>query len=273
MAYRAARPLLGWLVMLTSFGSTSLAEWSLLAWTAIGIGLTAVGAFTLAGLWGREGDWVPLLLLLPGALGQILFGGLSDGLATGLALLGLAWWIQRRDRWAIFAFCLAALARETTLLVTLAVFLSADRGRRARLLLPFVVYVGWVGTVWIRLQSFPASGHQRLLAAPPANFMAVVPSWSWVEVLGAASIGVLGAVAWTRAPGPEVRWLVVLSALFAVTLNPLTLRSSDFTRLLLPVTVVGACLMAPRRSAIGAPPRARPGGGEDRGGRLPEEMH
>jgi len=246
MAYRAARPLLGWLVMSTSFGSAAAAEWSLLAWTAIGIGVMAAGAVLLAAQWGRPGDWVPLLLLLPGVVGQVLFGGLSDGLATGLALLGLAWWLQRRDRWAIVALCLAALCRETTLLVTLALLLSADRSRRTGLLLPFATYTAWVGLVWLRLQVLPAAGHHGLLAAPPANFLAVVPAWSWVEVLGAASIVILASVAWVRAPGPEVRWLVVLSALFAATLGSPVLRSWDFTRPLLPVTVVGACLVARR---------------------------
>ncbi len=250
MAYRAARPVLGWLVMLTSLGSKGLAGWSLLAWTAIGIGLMAAGALVLADHWGRQGDWVPLILLLPGVAGQLLFGGLADGLATGFALLGLAWWLQRRDRWAIAALCLATLCRETTLLVALAVLLSADHARRRLLLLPFAAYAGWVGVVWLRLQVLPAAGHPGLLAAPPSNYFAVVPSWSWVEVLGAASIVMLAAVAWVRAPGPEIRWLVALSALFATTMGSPVLRSWDFTRPLLPVTVVGACLLA--RRTVGA---------------------
>jgi len=247
MAYRAGRPLLGWLVMLTSFGSTAAAGWGLLVWTAIGIGLMAAGALVLADHWGREGDWVPLLLLLPGVVGQMLFGGLSDALATGLALFGLAWWLERRDRWAIVALCLAGLSRETTLLVPLALLLATERRRAVRLLIPFAVYAGWVVIVWLRIGALPTDAHQGRLAVPPANFAAVVGSWSWVEVLGAGTIVVLAAVAWRRAPGREVRWLVVLSALFAATLGPAVLRSWDFTRPLLPVTVVGACLLARRR--------------------------
>lgn len=246
MAYRAARPLLGWLVMLTSFGLAALASWGLLVWTAIGIGVMAAGAFVLAHHWGREGDWVPFLILLPGVAGQVLFGGLSDALATGLALFGLVWWLRRRDRWAIAALCLAALCRETTLLVTLALVLSADHPRRRPLLLPFAAYAGWAGVVWLRLQALPTDAHQGRLALPPANFTAVVGSWSWVEVLGAATIIVLATVAWRRAPCREVRWLVVLSALFAATLGPTVVRAWDLGRPLLPVTVVGACLLARR---------------------------
>jgi hypothetical protein len=251
MAYRAARPLLGWAVMLTSFGSVTAVEWSLLVWSAIGIGVLAAGAFVLADRWGRGGDWVPLLLLLPGVAGQVIFGGLSDALAAGLALLGLAWWLERRDRWAIVVFCLAALGRETTLLVPLALLLATERRRGVRLLIPFMVYAGWVGLVWLRIGALPTDAHRGRLALPPGNFVSVLGSWTWVEVVCAASVVVLGGVAWRRAPCREVRWLVVLSALFAVTLGPAVLQSWDFTRPLLPVTVVGACLLA-RRSDAGA---------------------
>jgi len=255
MAYRAARPLLGWLVMVTSFGSTTAAEWGLVLWTAIGIGLMAAGAFVLADHWAREGDWVPLLLLLPGVVGQMMFGGLADALATGLALFGLAWWLDARDRWAIVALCLAALGRETTLLVPLALLLATERHRAVRLLIPFAVYGGWVGVVWLRIGALPSDAPQGRLGFPPDNFTAAA-SWSWVEILGAATVVVLAAVAWRRAPCREIRWLVALSALCAATFSPAVLRSWDFTRPLLPVTVVGACLLARKitDAASGQPP-------------------
>lgn len=252
MAYRAARPMLGWMVLITSFGSKAAAGWSLLAWTAIGIGVMAAGALVLAGQWKRQGDWVPLLLLLPGVAIQVLFGGLCDSLATGLALFGLAWWLDHHDRWAVIALCVAALTRETTLLITLALLLATERGRAGRLLIPFGVYAGWIGLVWLRLGVLPNKSSPDRLGLPPGNFVAAIGSWGWVEVVGAMSIVILAAVAWHRGPSREVRWLVVLSALFAVTLGPAVLRSWDFTRPLLPVTVVGACLLA------------RPTGGSDR---------
>jgi hypothetical protein len=43
--------------------------------------------------------------------------------------------------------------------------------------------------------------------------------------------------------------LVALSTLFALTLGPIVLRSWDFSRPLLPATVVGACLLARRTAA------------------------
>jgi hypothetical protein len=256
MAYRAARPLLGWLVALSSFGSARAAAWSLLLWTAIGVGMVAGAAHLLASRWSRRADWVPLLLFLPGVLGQLLFGGLSDALATGLALVGMAWWFDGNDRPAVTALCLAGLARETTLLVPLALLLGGDRGdrRRIRTLLPFAVYTAWVVVVWLRLDALPTDPTHGRLAFPLAGLLAVIGRWSWVEVLGAATILVLGAVAFRRAPRPEVKWLVVLSALFASTMGSAVFRSWDFTRPLLPFTVVGACLLAAK-----ARHRTRPG--------------
>ena len=260
MGYRAARPLLGWAVMLTSFGSATAAAWSLLAWTAIGIGLMAAAAFLLAGQWNRRGDWVPLLLLLPGVLLQVLFGGLCDSLATGLALFGLAWWLEGRDRWAVAALCLAALTRESTLLVALALLLATGGRRSLRLLAPFAAYAGWIGVVWLRLRVLPTQARRDGIGLPPANFGAAVPSWGWEEVMSAVIVVVLIAVAWRRAPSRHVRWLVVLSALSAVTLGPVVLRSWDFARPLLPVTVVGACLLAREIDRRNDPTVPAPGG-------------
>lgn len=245
LAYRAARPVLGWLVLATSFRSTTAVGWSLLAWSAIGIGVMAAGAVVLAHRWNRPTGWVPLLLLLPGVVIQLMFGGLCDSLAAGLALLGLAWWLDDRVGRAIVGLSVAALTRESTLLVVLALVLSADRRRVVRLLVPFAVYGGWVGVVWLRLRVLPTDARPGL-ALPPGNLRAALGAWGPVELLSAAVIVVLGTVAWRRAPSKEVRWLVAVSALFGSLLPPVFLQAWDFSRPLLPVTVVGACLLARR---------------------------
>jgi hypothetical protein len=167
-------------------------------------------------------------------------------LAAGLALFGLAWWLQRRDKPAIVALCLAALCRESILIVTLALLVTAERPRARRLLLPFAVYAGWITVVWLRLQALPLDpGHGRL-GLPPTGHLRGVQSWGPVEVVSAASVFALAAIAFWRAPCREVRWLVGLSALFASTMGELVWRNWDFTRPLLPVTIVGACLLAGR---------------------------
>lgn len=260
LAYRAARPVLGWLVMLTSFGSPRVAAWTLMGWTAIGIGMMAAAATFLCRAWGRDDTWPPLLLLLPGVIGLLAFAGLSDGLATGLVLLGLVLWSRKRDGLAVTVFCIAALTRESTLLVPLALLLAARSTRTRRLVLPFAVYAGWIGLVWLRLHALPTAAPQSHLGLPLVGLIRALPGWSWVEVACAASVAVLGAVAYRRAPSREVRVLVVASALFASTMQEAVWRSWDFTRPLLPVTVVGACLLARR---IGRDARNDQGGTPD----------
>jgi hypothetical protein len=166
LAYRASRPLLGWLVGLTSLGSSERAAWSLLVWTAVGIGMVAAAAAALSRRWSRSPNWVPLLLVVPGIAGQLLFPGLSDGVATGLVLVGLAWWIDGRDRGAVALFCLAVLCRETTLLVPLALLLTAGWRRGRILLVPAGAYAAWVGIVWLRLHALPSDASQGRIGIP-----------------------------------------------------------------------------------------------------------
>jgi len=121
--------------------------------------------------------------------------------------------------------------------------------------------VGWIGVVWLRVGALPSDAPQGRISVPPGNYLAVVGSWSWVEVASAAIIIGLAIVAWRRAPCREVRLLVALSALFAATFSPAVLRSWDFARPLLPVTVVGACLLG-RRIVAGASGSHLPGPAE-----------
>ena len=186
LAYRASRPVFAWLVMATSFGSTTVAAWSLLAWTALGIGVMGAASLVLADHWGRRG-WVPLLMFLPGVMIQWVIGGLWDSLATGLALFGFVWWLDHRDRWAVAALCLAALTRDSALVVVLALLLTAERRRMPKLCLPFAAYAGWVALVWLRLGSLPTAAHPDAIGLPPGNF-AIVRSWGLMQVVSAGTI-------------------------------------------------------------------------------------
>jgi len=271
MAYRATRPLLGWLVALTSFGSAGAAAWSLLAWTAVGVGLTAGAAAWLSVRWGRSPEWAPLLFLVPGVAGLVRYGGLSGGLAAGSALLGLGLWLdagagpgpsrRRRERLAVAALCVGALARESALVVPAAllwVAWRADRDGWRRLLWPFAVYAGWVVTVGLRLGVVPTDPGEGRLALPAAGLVAGLPQWTWVGWVCGVSVVALMAAAWWRAPAPEVRALVIVSAVFGLVLGEYVWRSWDFARALLPVCVVGACLLARPVATRPAPAARRP---------------
>lgn len=77
---------------------------------------------------------------------------LGDALALALGAAGVVAW--RRDRGTVVGvtlFTLAALTRETSLVIPAAVFLAEGRGRRLPLLVPPVVVAAWIGLleVWI----------------------------------------------------------------------------------------------------------------------------
>lgn len=250
MAYRACRPLLGWLAIPTSLGSARAAAWSLLGWSVVAVGLLAAAASLLARAWGRQTAWVPMVILLPAVLGQLLFVGLSDTLAAALVLFGLALWIEQRERPAVVLFCLAALCRETTLLVPAALWLASPPPRTRRLILPVLVYVSWVAVVWLRLGQLPNAAPEGHLGLPFVGLAQALRHGNWVQVVSLASLVVAGAVAWTRAPTRAIRVLVLLSAVLAALLPLAVWRSWDFTRALLPVTVVGCCLLAPTTTEL-----------------------
>ncbi len=87
----------------------------------------------------------------PAFIGSVVVD-LGDALALALVAAGVVVW--RRDRrcaLAVTLFTLAALTRETTLVVPAAVFLVEGRGRRPPLLVAPLVPAAWMGIleVWI----------------------------------------------------------------------------------------------------------------------------
>jgi hypothetical protein len=79
------------------------------------VALAWVGA-----LWARRFDQAPLwgvALAVSPALVMALARDLTEPLATASLVLGLLWWTRERHWWAAGAFAVAALCRETTLIV------------------------------------------------------------------------------------------------------------------------------------------------------------
>ncbi|HEY5155842.1 MAG TPA: hypothetical protein VIJ47_13965, partial [Acidimicrobiales bacterium] len=91
-----------------------------LVWTMFAVNLLAIGAIAMAlgRLSTRLGGtaWLGLIAGLSPALIESLQGSLADGLGVALALWGLVVW-RRHIGWAVVLFALAALTRETTLVV------------------------------------------------------------------------------------------------------------------------------------------------------------
>jgi hypothetical protein len=125
------------------------------------VALSAVGA-VLAGRLGRHALWGVAVALSPGVLVS-LARDLNEPLAALALLGGLALWTGGRWRLALLPFCVAVLARETTLVVLAGlgvwtlVELARDRAwrthlpRAAGLLLPLAVVLAWqrhLASVW-----------------------------------------------------------------------------------------------------------------------------
>lgn len=207
-AYRAARPLQGWVNWVVSLG----AQRPLLAPAMMALGAACIASLALvvsavASATGRRVRQ-PLLLLVasPAILATLRWPGLCEPLAAALALGGLAVWCKGRHVQGVVLFTLAALTRETSLLVPLglALVLVWDH-RRLRpalhLAIPPLVYLLWLGAVRWRVGTFPSGSAQ--MGAPLVGLIDAVPHWRWPEWVTFAALLGCSAITWLTGD----RWL------------------------------------------------------------------
>ena len=117
--------------------------WAMFAISLLSVGMAARGRRAAGPAGGRAGvaragrrRSTPALLISVRA-------SLGDALAFSLALWGVVLW-RRHLGWAVLLFALAALTRETTLVVAGRLLpASGTRRQRAGLLIPFAVYGAW----------------------------------------------------------------------------------------------------------------------------------
>jgi hypothetical protein len=157
-AYRFQRILLPGLGWALSFGNDALIPWVFLA---VGLVSLAAGTAVLENLLAQQGvsRWFALAYgLTIGTFGAVRLS-LPEPLAYGLALGGI--WLMTRNRWLWSAvlFALAALARETTLLIPAAYGLHLLMQRRWRIAIPFGLitltpFVIWQIILYVHLGSF-----------------------------------------------------------------------------------------------------------------------
>lgn len=250
-AYRASRPLLGWLAWAGSAGRGGAVEWVLVVLSAVGTAVLVAGTGALARVLGRETTWLLAAVVLPGAVVQLGWAGLDDSLAAGLVIGGLACWLQDRRRLAIGLLCLAMLCRETNGLIVVAIAAGevvAGHWRRApALLAPLGTYVAWLAVVHARLGAWPGDAGERRLALPWSGLGAAVSSWGVLDVAVLLLGIVLAVLALIRRPPASIVWLVALSAGFALVMGDnVWMRWEDFSRVLLPMYAVAFAVALPR---------------------------
>src|SRR5262249_21275645 len=134
------------------------------------IGLSALawigGAFAIAA--GRHALWGLAFSLYPGFI-FTLSRDLTEIIASSLLLAGLLLLHQSRNGFSVMCLTLAALARETTLIMSVAILatkaLSYPKGSKRRDVLlhviPVVVFAIWrayVRSVWSGVRDIPIFG-------------------------------------------------------------------------------------------------------------------
>jgi hypothetical protein len=254
-AYRAQRPVLGWLAWLGSLGQPGLVPAAMLGLTVVAAGALVAVAAELARRSRRRVDLAPLVLLAPGAMVVLGWTGV-EVLATAVGLAGVLAWLDGRRRVAVALFVVAALSRETLLLVPAALgacelWTARSTARRATLArvavlaVPFVSWAGWVAVVHARIGFWPSDAGATRLGLPLGSLADAVSRWGPQDVVVAAVLWGLAAAACTRLGRPW-SWIVLAHALFACMLGVDVLRAwVDFSRVLLPTSVLGVVALLP----------------------------
>lgn len=267
-AYRLQRPLYGWLGWMASGGRAPAVPWALLILSAASVtvlaGVIAWSTFT----FGGDPRYGLLVLLAPGAYADLAMIG-PEALGTALLVVGLSLWARAdRSRWAaVTCFATAGLARETMLLVPLALgLIEIYRRRPWREVLPLFLsaapYVAWVGVLRLRLGVWPVGALSgRISVLPFAGLIEQAPRWRLNDWFGAALALGLGVVAVARRSNTMLRWLVAGHLALAALLGPLVWgQYSDFGRVLLPMWAVSLVALAASADHGRPAPEPSPGG-------------
>ncbi|MET0420436.1 MAG: hypothetical protein ABW073_01905 [Acidimicrobiia bacterium] len=244
-AYRAQRPLWGYLAWGLSGGQASLVGWALAIMTVFAAGL-CVGAISLLLMQRGQSPWWSLAVLAAGmeSLSQLT----PELLALGFVAFAL-WLPSRRRGWAIACCCAAAMTRETMLVAVgawaLYEFVHASGPFRARVrgaapfTIPFVVFAAWVvflrahvGT-WVWDQP-----HDRATAPLVGVLDAFNPVSGRITIGVGIALALCGLCLWL-ARRDVLTWIAIAFALFATTFAGQVWTGAGYERTLLPLYVFG----------------------------------
>jgi hypothetical protein len=238
--------------------------WGMLAVNLIAVGAAAIAVGRLAHRLGLS-RWYGLSAALSPAMVESVQGSLADATAFALALWGVVLW--RRRPWAAAAlFLLAALCRETTLVVPLACALVAHGRARVPPSTSIALWVGWAGfTAWW-LPETPGASSNNFFR--DLTMQLEIPFSEWFRqgltspsiVLGAALLAASLLSAWTlRDALPEVSlWLLADVALLVTADAGIVDRPLNYARvvpLAVPAIALAAGLMRHHSRRHEVPPR------------------
>jgi hypothetical protein len=244
-AYRAQRPVWGYLAWLLSAGQAGAVGWALAVMTVLAAGFCVAVLGLLLQQRGQS-PWWALAVLLAGteSLSQLtpeLFA---------LGLLGLALGLPRVHRgWAVALLCVAVMTRETTLVAVAAWALydlvHTQGGVRVRLravapfAIPVAVFAGWVVLLRARVGTWTWEQPHDRAGAPFAGLRHAFDPVSGRIALGVTvAVGLCALCLWL-ARRDVLTWIAVAFATFATTFAGQVWTGAGYERTLLPLYTLG----------------------------------
>lgn len=252
-AYRAQRPVFGYLVFAGSLGQPELVPYVMVVFVLLSAGLAVAATAALIATRGGRPELALLSLIFPGTL-SALYGLTPELLALALVLFGFIAWQSKAKALAITLFTVGALTRESMLLVPLALIALAivrrDSTRRemALLTIPFAAFASWVLVLWIRFDAFaPTSASNSRLSLPFAGVVEAASEWTkpsqQVLEIAFGLLLILGAIVRSRRDVATV--IVLIYAAFGSVMGVAVWRRwEDFGRPLLPLFVFSWVVVA-----------------------------
>ncbi|MGE0881230.1 MAG: hypothetical protein AB7L13_12575 [Acidimicrobiia bacterium] len=259
-AYRAQRPVFGYLTWLASLGQRAWVPVVIFALTSLTV---AALAMTSAVWLARRAvnPWFGLYVVILPGVQSIIVGGGPDAMAGWLVLAAVMAYerrvpqhgasstatTDRRDLWIVSGlFAVAALTRETTMIVAFVVALvhwwrsglgiaSAFRSGAALIAgVPLAVYFAWLAVVRVRFGAWPWNSNGRLdVISGLLAWRSVWRDSDWVIcIVGFALVALCLMVARKQIAA----WVVAAFGAFSLVLGEFVWHKwEDFSRVLLPM--------------------------------------
>ena len=245
-AFRAGRPLQGYLGWMFSLGRPEWAEEGVAAATLLGCAVAVGGCAELLRR-RRLNPWLALIILeLPGSLAAIRQFG-PELIGLGLAFFAIACLEDDKVGLAILLFTLAGLARETYLLIPLVyMFFRRDW----RLLWPVAAWLSWSVVPWIRFGAWGPNASpngSRLITLPFIGLARAFGEMRFapLSLLLIAAVPLLVLVCLRKAPADPLTHVVVVYSAFSIFMGQAVWNWwASFSRPLLPLTACALIVLA-----------------------------
>lgn len=255
-AYRAQRPLFGYVVWVVSAGQGSAVPvvMSVLVVIAAGTMTAMTAAFIM--VRGGRGEAAIVVVVLPGCL-RATTGVTPEMIGMTFALLGIFVWEQDSRALATCLFALSVLTRESMIVVPFAVMLHAFVTRRtplrqlfAPLVVPAAAFGAWCVVVRVRFGAWPTTGRvPDRLGLPLQGLFSAASHWiapaQEIVVIVITVASVVGALVVSRRD--VMTWVVVSYAAFGSLMGAAVWGHwYDYGRPLVPLYVCALIVIASR---------------------------